>query len=483
MQTIKTAVVVVLLLGVCYGAYVALNAPEPVLPPEYGLEDWKDEAPEVSFDSSGSVAVDIPQLPGNAGGTSAPPAPSLPTLSLPGANSAKPKDKLNAPAMAELPKSDFPQPELPKLDLPPTAGPSVAADGSEGPSVPLPNAAEGPKVDLPKLDFPTASGLAGNTSLPAGLALPGGPNTTELENKGHQPGDLTSIPGTLISAPAGLDGSAQDKSNALPTGFPEPSPPAVPKEPQGVAASTPIASAGAAMAQPKQTFESARKSALKSAADGKLREALVEMSLFYNNPEVTHEQHLDLVDILDALAAEVIYSKRHLLEPMTIVSPGETLESIAAKHKVAPELLTRINSLGDTRVVLTGTQLKTVTGPFRAEVNLNRGELTLFLNDMYAGRFPISVGTDPAPRSGTFEVIEKRRDRTYYGAGGNIFKGDDPRNPYGGVWIDLGQDLCIHGTPEMAVGDTSKSGCVSLAPIDAKDVYMILGLGSKVSIR
>lgn len=41
MQTIKTGVVVALLLAVCYGAFVALNAPEPNLPDELLSEfDW-----------------------------------------------------------------------------------------------------------------------------------------------------------------------------------------------------------------------------------------------------------------------------------------------------------------------------------------------------------------------------------------------------------------------------------------------------------
>ena len=44
MQTIKTGVVVALLLAVCYGAFVALNAPEPALPDELLSEfDWSPE--------------------------------------------------------------------------------------------------------------------------------------------------------------------------------------------------------------------------------------------------------------------------------------------------------------------------------------------------------------------------------------------------------------------------------------------------------
>lgn len=63
MQTIKTGVVVALLMAVCYGAFVALNAPEPKLPDELLSEfDWNpDDAAleglmDIEMPSSDSLA-------------------------------------------------------------------------------------------------------------------------------------------------------------------------------------------------------------------------------------------------------------------------------------------------------------------------------------------------------------------------------------------------------------------------------------------
>jgi LysM repeat protein len=230
-------------------------------------------------------------------------------------------------------------------------------------------------------------------------------------------------------------------------------------------------------------FTTAREQALKQASDGDLKGALVALTEYYNSPELPSSEYSDLLEILDALAREVIYSKRHLVLPAYVATVGETVGSVAAKHNLTPELVANINQLGSSNVLIQDQQLKVLEGPFRGEVDLTRGELTLFLKDMYAGRFPISVGSDPAPKSGHYEVADKRRDRSYYGAENKVINANDPQNPYGGIWIDLGHDLCIHGTAEMVTTDMKSVGCISLSPIDAADVFIMLTRGSQIDIR
>jgi lipoprotein-anchoring transpeptidase ErfK/SrfK len=218
------------------------------------------------------------------------------------------------------------------------------------------------------------------------------------------------------------------------------------------------------------------------ASMGKLRDALQALSGYYNSPELNSTQHADLVDLLDALSKEVIYSPRHLVESPYAVKATDTLESLSAKYQITSELFAAINGLGDSKALIDGSQVKVLPGPFRAVVSLSRQELTVFIGELYAGRFPVSFGKDPSPVEGTFEVVDRRRDRTYYGTGGKVIPAGDPRNPYGGYWLNLGQDLCIHGTPEMASDDLQGAGCISLAPLDAVDVYSILSQSSQVSI-
>ncbi len=213
-----------------------------------------------------------------------------------------------------------------------------------------------------------------------------------------------------------------------------------------------------------------------------LKDALATLSVFYNAAELTTEQRNDLLDLLDALTREVVFSRQHLLDVAYIVAPGETIEQIAKRYEVPTDILARINALDPNAPLRSGEKLKVVPGPFRAEVDLAKNELTLFVGagDLYAGRYPVTFGSEPSPQPGNFQVRTKQLNRNYYGS--VQMQATDPRNPFGGYWIDLGQELCIHGSPTGGSGD-SKLGCISLAPMDANDVYGMLSNGSQVTIR
>lgn len=474
MQTIKTAVVVVLLLGVCYGAYVALNAPEPTLPET--LQDWNEDAMALNVENG--AAVDIPQLSQtpapDALDSLAPPAvtppapvgPTPPSLTLPGnppslsggptSSSGKSPDILTPPApLAGKPGSNMKQglgndvPGLPDLALP---------SSKEGDSVPLPG--------LPEPSLPSTPASFASTPSASGSSDPGFPPAPSLAGL-DKPADDLPPAGDLGTTP-GLLGNSENSgvtlgSNAL----------------GGAQASN-----SKSPAKTAQPFAVAREQTLKLANEGKLREALAMMSPYFNHIELTHDEHVDLVNLLDALAGEVIYSRRHLLENKFIVSTGDTLESIANKYRISPEILAKVNGMGDSRVVLAGTELKVFNGPFRAEVAVARGELTLFLGELYAGRFSVGVGNEPVPTEGSYTIVERRRDRSYVGPDSKFIAANDARNPYGGYWMHLGNNLCIHGSPEADIAPPNVTvGCIGLAPLDAKEVYTLLTQGSEVVIK
>lgn len=214
---------------------------------------------------------------------------------------------------------------------------------------------------------------------------------------------------------------------------------------------------------------------------GSLKDALATLSVFYNASEITTEQRQDLLDLLDALSREVVFSKRHMLDLAYVIAPGETLEQVAKRYDLPAEILARINAIDTSAPLRSGEKLKVVPGPFRAEIDLAKNELTIFLGDLYAGRYPATFGAEPSPKPGVFQVIDKQKNRNYYGNGVQILA-TDARNPFGGYWIDLGQELCIHGSPNNGPIE-SKLGCISLSPLDANDVFGMLGRGSQVTIR
>jgi len=216
-------------------------------------------------------------------------------------------------------------------------------------------------------------------------------------------------------------------------------------------------------------------------AEDQKRKALSTLSLFYDTPNLSEENREQLLSRLDPLAREVIYSREHMLEQPHRVRQNETLMQIAALYEVPWQLLANINGINNPITVLPGTDLKIVRGPFRADVSLQNEELTLFVGDLYAGRFPIAVGSDPSPKPGTFTVLDKQRARTYYDANGTPVPPGSSNNPYGSMWLDLGGQLCIHGSPQA--DEPTQQGCISLAERYAGDLYGILGQGSTVTIR
>lgn len=445
MQNLKTGIVVALLLAVCYGAFKALNAPEPDLPPE--LAEWVGEEPD--FDS----LVDDIQVPDQSNQLNLEVEPAgLPSIALPQAetSSVKPEIKLPSHTLGEstatLPQSPLGQGSsslaVPApLELLKEADPAESLVPDSFSSVPL--AKPSKAVPSQNISIPLATPSDSISNNFPSIPLPNSQSLVSTKTLEGSP--LPLLDGKSNLEPAPLTGQ--------------------PVEPIVL-----------------EAFATARELALKQANEGKLKEALVVLTQYYHSPEISHSDYDDLLDILDALAREVIYSPRHLLKPAFTVGASHTLENIAAQHNVTPEMLQSINQLGPTQALTHGQQLKVIEGPFRGEVDLTRGEMTIFLKDLYACRFPISVGTDYDSRVGSFEVSDKRTDRTYYGIGGKVVNVADPTNPYGGYWIDLGGN-CIHGSPEMAGTDLKNAGCISLAPIDAADAFIMLTLGSQVEFR
>jgi len=216
---------------------------------------------------------------------------------------------------------------------------------------------------------------------------------------------------------------------------------------------------------------------------GQLSEAHVALSKFYQHPRLAPDESRQLTTLLDQVAGTVVYSRQHHLEPAYRVQPGDSLDRIAATYNVPAELLAKINGIREPQNLAPGTELKVVRGPFDAIVDLSRYELTLVLHDRYAGRFPVGVGREPSVLEGQFTVREKKVNPTYYGDGRVIAPGD-PANPLGDRMLDLGGRVAIHGTDNPGnIGRAHGSGAISLSSRDIHDVYDILSVGSRVTVR
>jgi lipoprotein-anchoring transpeptidase ErfK/SrfK len=483
-DTLKTAVIVVLLLAVVYGAYVVLSKPDEPLPQEIAWHEQKiseqplqiDMGTAVSNSPSDSKSSDTgklgsmwssdkkleqPKFPMTGDST-----PEKPTAGTPETATTAKIDKPSAAGFSTIPANPLLEP-IPRdskspdsADLKPPAAPNLLG-GS-------PTADAGKDGDSSSLKSGSSTGLP---SLPELRTAPVDDNaalgSAESLSTPKAPDSMARLDPVKAS-----DATSKDaKESKLPPGAPDP-------------ALGPLGENGSTAPQSVTTaavYDAALREAQWQMDEGKWQAALSTLSKFIHSPDLTAEQNRQLYDLLDPLAAKVIYSPEHLVEAAYEVRRGDRLADIAQTYQVPWELLANVNGVENPDLLIPGTKLKVVRGPFRADVDLQANELTVFAGPLYAGRFPISVGNDPSPKPGEYRIVEKQPGRVYYAGDGRTIPAEDATNPYGRVWLGLGSELSIHSSP--AGGEAKGMGCISLSPLDATDVYSILSQGSSVVIR
>jgi lipoprotein-anchoring transpeptidase ErfK/SrfK len=126
-------------------------------------------------------------------------------------------------------------------------------------------------------------------------------------------------------------------------------------------------------------------------------------------------------------------------------------------------------------------------GPFRAEITINaedpaRGEATLFLGSLYAGRFPVSFGDDVPTPGRTYQITERLEGKPFYDPAGPPLPARSPSNPYGLHWLGLNDPAVgIHSLGRHG-GEEDRRGSIRLQERDAADVFGILSIGSIVKV-
>jgi len=186
---------------------------------------------------------------------------------------------------------------------------------------------------------------------------------------------------------------------------------------------------------------------------------------------------------LDELATIIYFSPQpHFHEPY-VVQPGDLLQKIGSKYKLSWQYISRVNKV-DPRRIRPGQRLKVTQGPFDAFVDLSDYELTIHQRGLYVRRYRVGIGKDGSSPIGEFPVKEKLENPTYYGPDGDVRAADDPLNPLGERWIDIGDSFGIHGTIEPeSIGKSESRGCIRLLNSDVEEVYDLLTIGSTVRIQ
>ena len=183
--------------------------------------------------------------------------------------------------------------------------------------------------------------------------------------------------------------------------------------------------------------------------------------------------------------ANLIYfdPRLHFVEPY-IVNPNDQFAQVAKRYNVPWQYLAKLNGVSDPRTLRPGKKLKVIQGPFSAIVEASSFLLTVHAYGYFVRAYPIGIGKDSATPLGKFVVLNRVVKPQYTDPQGRVIDGDDPQNPLGPRWLDLGNSYGIHGTIDpSSIGKAESRGCIRMRNEDVKEVFDMLGVGSEVTIR
>ena len=362
------------------------------------------------------------------------------------------------------------------------AGGVYIAITSNPPTKPPPGAEEswtGP----PTVEMPAAGGSTSPSGFAAG-APSAGPQGSEAPP--FRPGPPAG-PETLVAVappfrdPGNIQISHTEPVSGDPRNLP-PSPSQLPGPPAAEQLAPPDAHAAFV------NFMTAVQRKLEQGGPAGLLDVHRVLSQFCDSPGLTAEDNRQLIDTLNHVAGAVIYSREPVAEALYVVRPGETLTQIAEQCRVPWPLLAKINVLPDPEHLQPGQRLKVVRGPFGAVIHLDRYQMTLLLNDRFAGQFHISIGTQPPPAIGTFQVVAKTQlSGSFADTNRTSIVGDEQLHR-----IVLSNQTTIGATLPQHIGrrvEDQALGSIGLQPVDMDAAWDILipasatAAGSQVVIQ
>lgn len=215
--------------------------------------------------------------------------------------------------------------------------------------------------------------------------------------------------------------------------------------------------------------------------NGEALDVLRSLSPYYGDPRFNPNELEYLVSILVQAATQVVYSQKSFLEPPYVVQNGDTLEGIAQKYQIPVDFIARVNGIQMPCTLTPGQNLKVLRGPFNAIVYLDRYELILTLNGLFAGRFWIGAGGDLISKDGDFYFRQVlRQNPPQQGFAFEFAKNPTQTAP----GQPLADSLILHPAADTGVmGKNVAHGNILLSQTDMSSLLALLGKDSKLILR
>ncbi|HUK81224.1 MAG TPA: L,D-transpeptidase family protein [Verrucomicrobiae bacterium] len=166
------------------------------------------------------------------------------------------------------------------------------------------------------------------------------------------------------------------------------------------------------------------------------------------------------------------------------VEAGDSLAKIAKKFGTTIELIKQSNNLSRD-MIRVGDRLRIYQGKFAVEVSKTENTLTLTDDGKFFKRYRVGTGQFSKTPVGEFKITSKLEDPPWYRPDGKTIPFGDPENILGKYWLGINvPGYGIHGTWETnSIGRQSSAGCVRLLNDDVGELYVILPIGTPVTIH
>jgi lipoprotein-anchoring transpeptidase ErfK/SrfK len=164
------------------------------------------------------------------------------------------------------------------------------------------------------------------------------------------------------------------------------------------------------------------------------------------------------------------------------IKPGDSMEKISKEFKTTVDLIAKSNNLSNDRII-PGNKIKVITVPFSIVVDKSQNMLILKSGEEVVKTYIVSTGANNSTPGGTFRIINKLKEPTWFKAGAVVAAGS-PENILGSRWMGINvSGYGIHGTVDPKnLGNQVTKGCVRMANTDVEELYMIVPVGTEVTI-
>ena len=111
--------------------------------------------------------------------------------------------------------------------------------------------------------------------------------------------------------------------------------------------------------------------------------------------------------------------------------------------------------------------------------------LTLRQDGKILKTYAVATGTNNSTPVGTFKIVNKLENPTWYKPGGGVYPAGDKKNEIGTRWMGLSKKgYGIHGTivPD-SIGKQVSAGCIRMKNEEVEELFKIVPTGTPVTIQ